>query len=94
MVVKLQRFAFGRKLIVCRDTVPLSLPAVKQVVDHCYPGCKQDEKIIDEALNRGKEDFYCYNFPPFQPEKLARPEALAAQVGHGNLFPCVEDYDS
>ncbi len=50
-------------------------------------GTKQDEKIIDEALNQGKERFLLhYNFPPFSTGD-ARPSRGVSrrEVGHGNL---------
>lgn len=50
-------------------------------------GTKQDEKIIDEALNQGKERFLLhYNFPPFSTGE-ARPSRGVSrrEVGHGNL---------
>lgn len=50
-------------------------------------GTKQDEKIIDEALNQGKERFLLhYNFPPFSTGE-ARPSRGVGrrEVGHGNL---------
>lgn len=34
-------------------------------------GTKMDEKLVDEALIRGKERLLHYNFPPFLPEKPA-----------------------
>jgi polyribonucleotide nucleotidyltransferase len=50
-------------------------------------GTKQDEKIIDEALNQGTERFLLhYNFPPFSTGE-ARPSRGVSrrEVGHGNL---------
>lgn len=50
-------------------------------------GTKQDEKIVDEALNQGKERFLLhYNFPPFSTGE-ARPSRGVGrrEVGHGNL---------
>ncbi len=50
-------------------------------------GTKQDEKIIDETLNQGKERFLLhYNFPPFSTGD-ARPSRGVSrrEVGHGNL---------
>jgi len=50
-------------------------------------GTKQDEKIVDEALNQGTERFLLhYNFPPFSTGE-ARPSRGVSrrEVGHGNL---------
>ncbi len=50
-------------------------------------GTKQDEKIVDEALNQGTERFLLhYNFPPFSTGD-ARPTRGVSrrEVGHGNL---------
>ncbi|GAB1416520.1 polyribonucleotide nucleotidyltransferase [Paludibacter sp.] len=50
-------------------------------------GTKQDEKIVDEALNQGKERFLLhYNFPPFSTGE-ARPSRGVGrrEIGHGNL---------
>ncbi len=50
-------------------------------------GTKQDEKIVDEALNQGTERFLLhYNFPPFSTGD-ARPSRGVGrrEVGHGNL---------
>lgn len=50
-------------------------------------GTKQDEKIVDEALNQGRERFLLhYNFPPFSTGE-ARPSRGVGrrEVGHGNL---------
>jgi polyribonucleotide nucleotidyltransferase len=50
-------------------------------------GTKQDEKIVDEALNQGKERFLLhYNFPPFSTGE-ARPSRGTGrrEIGHGNL---------
>ncbi|MDR2913873.1 MAG: polyribonucleotide nucleotidyltransferase [Tannerella sp.] len=50
-------------------------------------GTKNDEKIIDDALNHGKERFLLhYNFPPFSTGE-ARPQRGVGrrEVGHGNL---------
>lgn len=50
-------------------------------------GTKQDEKIVDEVLNQGKERFLLhYNFPPFSTGE-ARPSRGVGrrEVGHGNL---------
>ncbi len=50
-------------------------------------GTKLDEKIIDDALNQGKERFLLhYNFPPFSTGE-ARPQRGVGrrEVGHGNL---------
>ncbi|MEA4937764.1 MAG: polyribonucleotide nucleotidyltransferase [Paludibacter sp.] len=50
-------------------------------------GTKQDEKIVDEALNQGKERFLLhYNFPPFSTgEARASRGTGRREVGHGNL---------
>jgi polyribonucleotide nucleotidyltransferase len=50
-------------------------------------GTKQDEKIVDEALNQGRERFLLhYNFPPFSTGE-ARPSRGTGrrEIGHGNL---------
>lgn len=50
-------------------------------------GTKADEKIIDDALNHGKERFLLhYNFPPFSTGE-ARPQRAVGrrEIGHGNL---------
>ncbi len=50
-------------------------------------GTKSDEKLIDEATERGKERFLLhYNFPPFSTGE-ARPTRGVGrrEVGHGNL---------
>jgi len=50
-------------------------------------GTKLDEKIIDDALNQGKERFLLhYNFPPFSTGE-AKPQRGVGrrEVGHGNL---------
>ena len=50
-------------------------------------GTKLDEKIIDEAMNRGTDRFLLhYNFPPFSTGD-ARPARGTSrrEVGHGNL---------
>ena len=50
-------------------------------------GTKMDEKIIDEALVKGKDRFLLhYNFPPFSTGE-ARPQRGVGrrEIGHGNL---------
>ena len=50
-------------------------------------GTKLDEKIIDDALNQGRERFMLhYNFPPFSTGE-ARPVRGVGrrEIGHGNL---------
>ena len=50
-------------------------------------GTKSDEKIIDDALNHGRERFLLhYNFPPFSTGD-ARPQRGVGrrEIGHGNL---------
>lgn len=50
-------------------------------------GTKNDEKIIDDALNHGKERFLLhYNFPPFSTgEARAQRGVGRREIGHGNL---------
>ena len=50
-------------------------------------GTKLDEKIIDEALIRGKDKFTLhYNFPPFSTGEARPARSLSRrEVGHGNL---------
>lgn len=50
-------------------------------------GTKQDEKIIDEALEQGRERFLLhYNFPPFSTgEAKAQRGVGRREIGHGNL---------
>lgn len=50
-------------------------------------GTKQDEKIVDEALNQGRERFLLhYNFPPFSTgEARASRGTGRREIGHGNL---------
>lgn len=50
-------------------------------------GTKMDEKLVDEALIRGKERFLLhYNFPPFSTgEARASRGTGRREVGHGNL---------
>ena len=50
-------------------------------------GTKMDEKLVDEALVRGKERFLLhYNFPPFcTGEARASRGVGRREVGHGNL---------
>lgn len=50
-------------------------------------GTKNDEKIVDDVLNNGKERFLLhYNFPPFSTGE-ARPQRGVGrrEIGHGNL---------
>ncbi len=50
-------------------------------------GTKMDEKLVDEALVKGKERFLLhYNFPPFSTGE-ARPQRGVGrrEIGHGNL---------
>ncbi len=50
-------------------------------------GTKQDEKIIDEVLEQGRERFLLhYNFPPFSTgEAKAQRGVGRREIGHGNL---------
>ena len=50
-------------------------------------GTKLDEKILDDALNQGRERFLLhYNFPPFSTgEAKAQRGVGRREVGHGNL---------
>lgn len=50
-------------------------------------GTKLDEKIIDEALNKGKERFLLhYNFPPFSTGEARPTRGIGRrEIGHGNL---------
>ena len=50
-------------------------------------GTKMDEKLIDEALIRGKERFLLhYNFPPFSTGEARASRGVGRrEVGHGNL---------
>ncbi len=50
-------------------------------------GTKLDEKIIDEALFKGKDKFTLhYNFPPFSTGEAKAARSLSRrEVGHGNL---------
>jgi len=50
-------------------------------------GTKMDEKLIDEALFRGKERFMLhYNFPPFSTGEARASRGVGRrEVGHGNL---------
>ncbi|MCK9156042.1 MAG: polyribonucleotide nucleotidyltransferase [Paludibacteraceae bacterium] len=50
-------------------------------------GTKQDEKLIDEVLIKGKERFLLhYNFPPFSTgEAKAQRGVGRREIGHGNL---------
>ena len=50
-------------------------------------GTKLDEKIIDEATERGKERFLLhYNFPPFSTGEAKASRGVGRrEIGHGNL---------
>ena len=50
-------------------------------------GTKMDEKLIDEALIKGKERFLLhYNFPPFSTGEARASRGVGRrEVGHGNL---------
>ena len=50
-------------------------------------GTKQDEKIVDDVLNQGKERFLLhYNFPPFSTgEAKAQRGVGRREIGHGHL---------
>lgn len=50
-------------------------------------GTKMDEKLVDEALIRGKERFMLhYNFPPFSTGEARASRGVGRrEVGHGNL---------
>ena len=50
-------------------------------------GTKLDEKIIDEVLNQGSEQFVLhYNFPPFSTGEARPARSLSRrEIGHGNL---------
>ncbi|MDR0835192.1 MAG: polyribonucleotide nucleotidyltransferase, partial [Tannerella sp.] len=50
-------------------------------------GTKSDEKIVDDALNYGKERFLLhYNFPPFATGEAKSQRATGRrEIGHGNL---------
>lgn len=50
-------------------------------------GTKLDEKIIDDALNQGKERFMLhYNFPPFSTGEARAARGVGRrEIGHGNL---------
>ena len=50
-------------------------------------GTKMDEKLVDEALFRGKERFLLhYNFPPFSTGEARASRGVGRrEVGHGNL---------
>ena len=50
-------------------------------------GTKLDEKIIDDALNQGKERFMLhYNFPPFSTGEARAVRGVGRrEIGHGNL---------
>ena len=50
-------------------------------------GTKMDEKLVDEALIRGKERFLLhYNFPPFSTGEARASRGVGRrEVGHGNL---------
>lgn len=50
-------------------------------------GTKMDEKIVDEALNQGRERFLLhYNFPPFSTGEARASRGVGRrEIGHGNL---------
>lgn len=50
-------------------------------------GTKDDEKLVDDALFKGKERFMLhYNFPPFSTGEASRPKGVSRrEIGHGNL---------
>ena len=50
-------------------------------------GTKMDEKLVDEALYKGKERFLLhYNFPPFSTGEARASRGVGRrEVGHGNL---------
>ena len=50
-------------------------------------GTKMDEKIVDDALTKGKERFLLhYNFPPFSTGEAKASRGVGRrEVGHGNL---------
>lgn len=50
-------------------------------------GTKDDEKLVDDALFKGKERFLLhYNFPPFSTGEASRPKGVSRrEIGHGNL---------
>lgn len=50
-------------------------------------GTKDDEKLVDDALFKGKEKFLLhYNFPPFSTGEASRPKGVSRrEIGHGNL---------
>ena len=50
-------------------------------------GTKLDEKMIDEVLNQGREQFVLhYNFPPFSTGEARPARSLSRrEIGHGNL---------
>ncbi len=50
-------------------------------------GTKLDEKMIDEVLNQGSEQFVLhYNFPPFSTGEAKPARSLSRrEIGHGNL---------
>lgn len=50
-------------------------------------GTKLDEKIVDDALYRGKEKFVLhYNFPPFSTGDARASRGISRrEIGHGNL---------
>jgi len=50
-------------------------------------GTKLDEKIIDEALNQGRDKFLLhYNFPPFATGDARATRGVSRrEIGHGNL---------
>ncbi len=58
-----------------------------QSLSTCTLGTKLDEKIIDEATERGKERFMLhYNFPPFSTGEAKASRGIGRrEIGHGNL---------
>ena len=58
-----------------------------QSLSTCTLGTKMDEKIIDEATERGKERFMLhYNFPPFSTGEAKASRGIGRrEIGHGNL---------
>lgn len=50
-------------------------------------GTKEDEKLIDDVLNQGKERFLLhYNFPPFSTGEARASRGVGRrEIGHGNL---------
>ena len=58
-----------------------------QSLTTCTLGTKQDEKLVDDVLNQGKERFLLhYNFPPFSTgEAKAQRGVGRREIGHGHL---------